>query len=87
MARDSEAESVKIRVDPAKEFVVTLTGEQIKFLIQLISANSYPGNKVFLVGDTLNAIQKPLLDDAHGASWAPNGDIGLGTRVHESDAT
>ena len=67
MSKQTEAQDIIVKVDLDKEFVVRLKGEQLKFLLALITANSYPGDKVFLVGDTIGALQTPLLDDAHGA--------------------
>ncbi len=67
MTRESSAQAVKVEFDPKKEFSISMRGEQIKFLLSLIEANQYPGSRVFLVGDTISALQQPFLDDAHGA--------------------
>jgi hypothetical protein len=61
------AKESTIEFDKKKEYVARLTGEQLKLLLNTIYKTAFPGEMAFAVGDTISALQKPLLEDAHGA--------------------
>lgn len=67
MSKNSTAKAVEIEFDKNKEFVVRLTGAQVKLLLQMVAATHFKGSEAFLIGDTISALQKPFLEDAHGA--------------------
>lgn len=67
MSNGAEAERIAVNVDPKKNYSVPLRAEMIKLLLQVVGTAHFPGDRAFLVAETITALQKPLLDDAHGA--------------------
>ena len=67
MSDEAEARAVKVAIPNDRRYSVELSGQQLKFLLALLNSNQYPGNQVFLVAATMDALQEPILNEAHGA--------------------
>jgi hypothetical protein len=62
-----QAVGARIKLVPDRAYKVVLTGEQLRMLLGVLSAAHFRGSEVFLAGDVISALQKPILDDAHGS--------------------
>ena len=65
---DTTARQITVKVDPAKKFTCTLSAEQIVLAIDVLRNAMFKGEQVELASSLIDAIQSPVLLDAHGAT-------------------
>lgn len=63
---EATASAVKVTVPSDKVYAVRLNGAQLKLLLRVFGSAHCPVSQAHLVASTLDALQEPLLEDAHG---------------------
>lgn len=65
---ETKASSATIRVSPEKAYPVSLKGAQIAMLLNILREAHFKGSEVALAASVIDAIQEPILADAHGVA-------------------
>lgn len=63
---ETSAKSATISVDPDKQFQITLTARQVGLVLGVLNEAHFKGSQADLVASTIEAIQEPVLREAHG---------------------
>jgi hypothetical protein len=61
----ASAQQVTVKVDPTKQFNITLTAEQIVLALDVLREATFRGAQAELAASLINSIQDPVLLEAH----------------------
>jgi len=64
--KEMETKNASVSVSPSQEFKISMRADQIALILRVLREAHFSGKEAHLVAATLDAIQDPVLHQAHG---------------------